>query len=203
MPVKFPTVRKENAVNPGIGGLTRWAPRVRPGRPRRRRGRGRGVRGRTRPRRVGVPGWSITLVARVNNFWGLLHRGGRLIASASAGGSPGVPKAGPTAASRVATHVGGAYSVRTDPTRRVGPFFRWGRRRWVGLRPGEPRRRNPPRWRRRPTRVAPVVVCLVGWSRDRRWKFAWNSLGLTGRVRVDSHPVRGHNGLRGKKPRRT
>lgn len=151
----------------------------------------------------------ITLVARVNNFWGTLHRGGRLVLGVSAGGA-GVPKAGGPAAAGVSRRVGEVYGRRHRGPRRGGPrpVYLWGRRRWRGLPPGEAPRRRPRRWRRRTRRGprrrwSPVVVSLVGWSRDRRWRYAWGALGVTGRVRVVTHPVRPHNGLRGKKPRRT
>jgi len=205
-PVRFPPVRKVNAVNPSRGGLARWGVPP-PGRVfrRRRRRTPRGVR-----RGVRRAGWVITLVARVNNFWGLLHRRGSLVGAASAGGVPGVPKTSPTAAVRVARSVGEAYARRHRGPRRGGPrpVYHWGRRRWTRLTPGEGPRRRPRRWRRRlrrgpRRRWSPVTVALVGWSRDRRWRFAWGALGVTGRVRVVTVPVRSHNGLRGKKPRRT
>lgn len=208
-PVRFPPVRKENAVNPVVGGLTRWAPRPAGGfRRRRRPGR---VRGHPRGRPGGVPrGWRITLVARVNNFWGLLHRGGHLRVGVSAGRFPGVSKTSPTAAVEVARVVAQEYHRGTPggTPRGKRPRYDWGTRRWRGLTPGEGPRRRPRRWRH-PTRrgprvgVTPVVVSLVGWSRDRRWRFAWGALELTGRVAVVVVPVRPHNGLRGKKPRRT
>lgn len=207
--VRFLPGRKVNAVNPA-GGLSRWGtpPAGRP--PRRRPGHHRrGVSRRGTPAGVRRRGWVITLVARVNNFWGTLHRGGRLLLGISAGAT-GVPKAGGPAAAGVARRVGEVYGRRPRRPRRGGrrPVYLWGRRRWRGLSPGEAPRRRPRRWRRRARRGprrrwSPVVVSLVGWSRDRRWRHAWGSLGVTGRVRVVVHPVRSHNGLRGKKPRRT
>ena len=192
-----------NRVNVG-NLLTRWKPARRGGRRLRRRGGPR--------RRTYTPGfsaephqveWSLTLVAFKNNFWGLVHRGGRLTWSTSAGALPGY-----TGSKRGRLQAAGAVASLTGGHLRRGP----GRPHRKGPARGRRRegifRRRPRRWARRGGwtrrrgRITTTVVHLVGWTRDKRWRYAVGQLNPRGRVWVQVRPRRGHNGLRGVKHRR-
>jgi hypothetical protein len=69
------------------------------------------------------------------------------------------------------------------------------------------RNRRPRRWQRHKYRgrrghIYPWGLTLVGWTRDKRWRYALGQLAPRGRVLVGVHPLRSHNGLRGCSPRR-
>lgn len=193
-----PPLNRVNVVN---GGLTRWKP-PRPGRvhPRRRWRR----LGWTPPAGGSTPaGWVITLVALKNNFWGLVHRGGRLVWSTSAGAIPGY-----TGSKRGRLQAAGAVAALTGVHLRRGPT-RVGRRgprrgpRWEGIFRRRPRRwTRRGRWTRRAGRITTLGVHLVGWTRDKRWRYALGQLAPRGRVWLGVVPRRVHNGLRGRKQRR-
>lgn len=206
-------LNRVNVVKPRLGGgprrarLTRWKPPVRRG--RRRRGRSRRQKRPVGPlvepsrSRQGIL-WEATLVGLKNNFWGLLHRGGRLVWSISAGAVPGYPgsKRGRLQAAG-AVAAGVRSHLRRGPPRRA----RRGPRRWRGRRPEGIWPRRPRRWTRRGrwtrrTRVTTLGVNLVGWNRDKRWRYAVGQLRPRGRVWLRVRPRRVHNGLRGRKQRR-
>lgn len=194
--------RPLNRVNVG-NSLTRWKPSRR--RVARRRGalrRGVTPRGESLPVEA-TPEWSLTLVAFKNNFCGLVHRRGRLLWSTSAGALPGYTgskrgrlQAAGAVASGVGQHLrrGPARSARKGPRRgrRREGIFRRRPRRWI--------RRG--RFTRRPGRITAGVIRLVGWTRDKRWRYAVGQLYPRGRLWVQVRPRRRHNGLRGKKQRR-
>jgi len=192
-----------NRVNVG-NSLTRWKPARRGGRRFRRRG---GPRRRNLTLNFSTVShqveWGLSLVALKNNFWGLVHRRERLTWSTSAGALPGYAgsKRGRLqAAGAVASQVGGR--LRRGPARphRRGPPRS---RRREGIF-----RRRPPRWARRGGwtrrrgRITTTMVHLVGWTRDKRWRYAVSQLNPQGRVWVQVRPRRVHNGLRGVKHRR-
>jgi hypothetical protein len=197
--------RKVNVANPRRSrlrwgtprrGRPRWRHRSHRGGHARRRGDARGRR--DRPARV-------TFVLTRNNFWGTVHRRGRLVRSWSAGQMPnsnGSKRGRPAAAVDVAARVG-RYFRRRPPRRRAPARAHYFRRplprrlrRWQHARFVRPRRRP---WR--------FELHLVNWCRHRNWRVAWRRLwaltrGRRRRVRIRVNPVRPHNGLRPRGRRR-
>jgi hypothetical protein len=200
-------LNKASAVNARRHRL-RWVTPRRGSAPRRRWRRRRTTH-RVRPGRPGRPvrATRVTFVLTRNNFWGTVHRRGRLVRSWSAGQMPnseGSKRGRPTAAGDVADRVGRYLRVRRSrrshrAARRVHYFHRRPPRRlrrWQHRRFVRARRRL---WR--------LELHLVNWCRHRNWRLAWRKVwGLTRgrrrRVRVRVNPVRPHNGLRPRRRRR-
>lgn len=190
------------------GLLVRWKPPVTRKYPYRRGRPSRRGRGHLRTTRFGLasgvtPTVGVTLVCSKNNFWGLIHEGGRLTRTISAGTLPGFEgsKRGRVqAAGGVAVALRKLLAWATRPrrvrARRLRPQFTRHRR---GRRP---RRWRRWRYRGRRGRIHPWGLTLVGWTRDKRWRYALRQLAPRGRVLVGVHPLRSHNGLRGCSPRR-
>lgn len=199
-------LNQENVVN--RGSLTRWKPPVRGiyGPVRRRRGRARRMaRGYRHTSSIPVaPDLKVTLVCSKNNFWGLFHRADRLVRTISAGslsGFEGSKRGRLQAAGKVAEESLHLLRRARRPRRRA----RRGRRRGRPVKSYFSRR--PRKWNRRGRRsrrghIHPWGLSLVGWTIDKRWKYAWTQLNPRGRVLVGVRPIRSHNGLRGCSQRR-
>lgn len=201
-------LNKESAANLRRSRL-RWVTPRRGVRPRRRHRRHRGIGYRVRPHPGGRPDGvtRVTFVLTRNNFWGTVHRRGRLVRGWSAGQMPnseGSKRGRPTAAADLADRVGRyvrrvRHLRRHRAARRVHYFYRRPPRRL--------RRWQHRRFVRAKRRLWRVELHLVNWCRHRTWRLAWRKLwsltrGRRRRVRVRVNPVRPHNGLRPRRPRR-
>lgn len=172
-------------------------------------------------------GPTLILVATRNNFWGIYRAptgGGYRVVSA--GGMPGLEgskRGRPAAATAVievlrnwwtTLHPHRPFSRHRRRARKVVRFWRVGFKKKY-TRHRRPRRRFLRRLRRKSIRTLrrlseesttvgglPVRVVLRGWSRDRRWQTAWQDLRPLGRVTLEVHPRRSHNGLRPVRRRR-
>ena len=187
----------------------RWVTPRRGARPRRR-WRRRRTSHRVRPRAVRARSVRVTRVTFVltrNNFWGTIHRRGRLVRSWSAGqmlNSEGSKRGRPTAAGDLADRVG-----RYLRTRRFVRTYRIARRAHYFHRrpPRRLRRWQHRRFVRARRRLWRFELHLVNWCRHRNWRLAWRKVwaftrGRRRRVRVRVNPVRPHNGLRPSRCRR-
>ena len=148
----------------------------------------------------------LTLVGSRNNFWALLTRAGSVVWTLSAGSLPGFggSKRGRLGAAGQVAVLAGAQLRRSQAAPRVPRLGPSRIRPYSGTWARRPRRWNRRgRLSRRGRVFSPVGLNLVGWTRDKRWRYAWEELKITGRTRIQVRPRRGHNGLRGKKIRRT
>jgi len=188
--------------------LTRWKPFLRGG------DRGRFYRRRQLARRARVKAnvragkfsTGLTLVGSRNNFWALLTVNSSLVWTLSAGGLPGFSgsKRGRLAAAGKVASLAAEQLRRRQSPLRVANRGVPQSRRYPGIWLRRPRRwTRRGRLSRRGTIRSPLGLTLVGWTRDKRWRYAWGELGLKGRTKLQIKPRRGHNGLRGKKVRRT